>query len=282
MQAGPFQSRKRLRTTLPMMTRYPFELHGITFALLVAFLWVSPASAQTDDAADEPATQASDSDLVEPSTGQQTLNDEGVKAMIDEDYERAVKLLQESLALGDLNITYLNLGRAYQKQGKCLEAQDAYLSAISAPAVNDPPQRLIDAKADKYLGELRQECGDKLDVEPRWGDAPAVKWGMIGGGVAVAAFGGFAMLRAGQVAPDAESFERDAAGVIVSPTQQAAFDDRQRARTWGTVGVSALTVGAAAIGVGTYFLVTENPAESQPSAVVGPDGSWRVGWSVRF
>jgi hypothetical protein len=39
---------------------------------------------------------------------------EAARTIINEDYPRAIALLEESLIRGELNITYVNLGRAYQ------------------------------------------------------------------------------------------------------------------------------------------------------------------------
>lgn len=219
---------------------------------------------------------------VEPSAGQKTLNDEGVQALIAKDYERAVALLNESLALGELNITYLNLGRAYQKLGQCVEAKKAYLNAVSAPVVEEPAQRIVDAKADQYLAELEEECADELDAEPSFGERPGVQYGFLGGGAAVAAFGAFAMIRGASLRPSDDDFQRNSDGVIVDPSHREAFEAREEANTWTTIGISAVTVGAVAAGIGTYFLLTDGSIESQPTAAIGPAGSWQLGWSVRF
>ncbi|MGM0557751.1 MAG: hypothetical protein ACQEVA_15310 [Myxococcota bacterium] len=242
-------------------------------------IFTPEASAQQGD---EGNAKSEAGGSIEPSEGQKTLNDEGVQALIAKEYERAVALLNESLALGELNITYLNLGRAYQKLGQCVEAQKAYLNAVSAPAVKEPAQRIVDAKADQYLEELKQECGDELDTEPTFGEQPGVQYGLIGGGAAVAAFGAFALLRGASLRPGEGDFERNNEGVIVEPSHRDAFEARDKANTWTTIGISAVTVGAVAAGIGTYFLVTDDSMESQPTAGIGPDGSWQLGWSVRF
>jgi tetratricopeptide (TPR) repeat protein len=258
----------------------------LTFlAVLVALLSHGPSAlAQDSSSAADPAEQVDGP--VEPTEEQKALNDKGVKALIAKDYERAVALLNESLALGEFNITYLNLGRAYQKLGQCEEARNAYLSAVSAPAVEEPAQRIVDAKADQYLTELEEECAeefattDETAVESPGGVPSAVSWGLIGGGGAVAAFGAFGIIRAATLAPD--DLQRDNDGFVTEPTQRQAFEDRDASRRWSAIGLSALSVGVVAAGIGTYLLMTGDTMESQPTATVGPDGSWRVGWSVRF
>lgn len=76
-----------------------------------------------------------------PSDDQVKLNQSAVEAILAEDYEKAAGLLEASLELGQLNVTWLNLGRAYQKLGRCDEARKAYLSVVTAPAVDEPPRR---------------------------------------------------------------------------------------------------------------------------------------------
>jgi tetratricopeptide (TPR) repeat protein len=89
------------------------------------------------------------------------LNEEGVRAIISGDQEKAVAVLSESLAYGEANATYLNLGRAYQKLGNCKEAREALEKALTAPVVDDPPPRVIDKKANEYLGELDETCPEE-------------------------------------------------------------------------------------------------------------------------
>lgn len=89
------------------------------------------------------------------------LNEEGVRAIISGDHEKAVAVLSESLAYGEANATYLNLGRAYQKLGNCQEAREALNRALTAPVVDDPPPRVIDKKAKEYLGELDEMCPEE-------------------------------------------------------------------------------------------------------------------------
>jgi tetratricopeptide (TPR) repeat protein len=126
--------------------------HRLVSSVLAAALF---AGAPTVAVAQPSGAQTT---YVEPSDEQLELNAEAVRAIQNSDYEKAVKLLEASNALGEMNVTWLNLGRAFQKLGECDEARTAYVSVISAPAVKDPSPRLINAKADQYLGELDEEC----------------------------------------------------------------------------------------------------------------------------
>ncbi|MGM0558207.1 MAG: hypothetical protein ACQEVA_17615 [Myxococcota bacterium] len=129
----------------------------LSLALLALLTFVAlPAWAQSDGETREPA---------EISDRQIELNEEGVRAIIDGDHQKAVAVLSESLAYGEANATYLNLGRAYQKLGDCEEAREALQNALTAPAVDDPPPRVIDKKAEQYLGELEEECPKEQPAE---------------------------------------------------------------------------------------------------------------------
>mgnify|MGYP006287292989 CR=1 FL=1 len=116
---------------------------------LGASVFVTNVSAQSSGETREAA---------EISDRQIELNEEGVRAIISGDHEKAVAVLSESLAYGEANATYLNLGRAYQKLGNCKEARKALEKALTAPVVDDPPPRVIDKKANQYLAELDEAC----------------------------------------------------------------------------------------------------------------------------
>jgi Flp pilus assembly protein TadD len=107
-----------------------------------------------------PATsfaQASGGETAEISEAQQTLNDEGVRAMIEGDFAGAVALLERSVRMGEKNVTYLNLGRAYQKLGNCKKARKALVMAKSAPAVKDPTEKEVTDRAEEFLAELDEQ-----------------------------------------------------------------------------------------------------------------------------
>lgn len=92
---------------------------------------------------------------------QQRLNEKGVRAIIAKDYALAIALLEESSAIGELNVTYLNLGRAYQKMGDCKAAREAFDKAAQAPKVARPAPALIDKKLGEYRAELDKSCTTK-------------------------------------------------------------------------------------------------------------------------
>ncbi len=96
---------------------------------------------------------------------QRDLNARGVAAISDGDYERAIRLLQSSLDVGELNVTHANLGRSYQHAGRCKEAEQHFVKALDAPPVKEPSRRAIADAIAGYRAEMERECPGYLDVE---------------------------------------------------------------------------------------------------------------------
>ncbi len=134
-------------------------------SVLVAatFLWTSIVWAPTGFA------QSSSGRLVKPTAAQLELNDAGVQAIIAKDYDLAVQIFNSSLALGPINITYLNRGRALQHAGKCDQAEESYLAAYSAPTMAEPSAASVATTLDRYRKELEDVCPGSvlLKCEPR-------------------------------------------------------------------------------------------------------------------
>lgn len=86
------------------------------------------------------------------------LNNEAADAARAGQFERAILLLRSSLELGELNITWLNLGRTYARAGQCVAAADAYGRVAGSPAVPEPAAAELEALAGRYLGELDTGC----------------------------------------------------------------------------------------------------------------------------
>lgn len=114
-----------------------------------------PADAFSQDGEDlESGEEAASAPLEE----QRELNDEAVRAIGNEDYTKAVSYLEESLYMGELNITHLNLGRAYQLMGRCEKAREAFEKVSTAPKVEKPSAEFLESKAQQYLVELEEKC----------------------------------------------------------------------------------------------------------------------------
>ena len=105
-------------------------------------------------------------ELVEVSDGQLDLNDRGVDAIAEGDYERAIRLFEASLDLGELNVTYTNLGRAYQRAGMCRDAEKAFQRALTdAPRAGQPTPEQIEQAIEAYRAEMDDTCPGHLEVE---------------------------------------------------------------------------------------------------------------------
>ncbi len=101
-----------------------------------------------------------------PSDSQLKLNEEGLEAFKAEDYDKAIKRFEASLLVGELNITWLNLGRAYFRMGDCQKAREAYAKVRKAPAVKVPPPEAVMGRLNEYIVELEGGCEAEVVKEP--------------------------------------------------------------------------------------------------------------------
>jgi hypothetical protein len=113
--------------------------------LIIALLWSVPVAAQ-----------------VEPTPEQKKLNREAYKSMAQKDHEAAIDAYLRSLERGELNVTWLNLGRAYQKSGQCQKAFEAYEHVPDAPQVAKPGPEVVASSLEKFLAELESECPTEI------------------------------------------------------------------------------------------------------------------------
>ena len=84
------------------------------------------------------AGAANAQDSATASKAQRKLIEQGLKAHAAEDYASAIAHFRGANEGGELNIIWLNLGRALQKSGDCAGAKDAFARALTAPAVPRP------------------------------------------------------------------------------------------------------------------------------------------------
>ena len=136
------------------------------FASLIAGLLAVIALASSAPAVAQSGTTINEEGFAEPSEAQLEMNEKGVKAIVDGDFDKAARLFQASIDLGKLNITYLNLGRALQKARRCREAKQAYLNVKkdATPKVKNPPPFEISSRAEQYLAELERTCPGEVEV----------------------------------------------------------------------------------------------------------------------
>jgi hypothetical protein len=270
------------------MTSRPSYISSLACAaalsIVVAVLVLSaPAFAQQPE---------DDRELAQPSEREAALNEEAVRAIIDQDYGKAVALLEESRAMGESNVLYLNLGRAYQGLGRCDKAQEMLARVSSAPVVEEPAPEVVEKKAAEFIAELdanceRDEPAEAVDDDPSSGEAAAAPgqadtpsqaassgesniwaWTAIGTG---AALGGAALgleLWAGS--------KRDSiggeGGQTANVTYAEAQDIESSANTLSTTALGLAVAGSVSAGVGLYLLFSDSEAPPQTSMSVGWTG----------
>lgn len=98
------------------------------------------------------------------SEAQGQLNVEGIQAMQADDWEKAIRLFTSANDLAELNVTYLNLGRALTRAGRCEEAIVAYDKVTESPQVREPSPDLVEKKLNDYRVELAKLCPGKIAV----------------------------------------------------------------------------------------------------------------------
>ena len=101
---------------------------------------------------------------VSPSEPQLQLMAKASEAYQREDYDIAVLLLQRAVDQGKHNFVYLNLGRALQKAGRCLEARVAFDRVPNEPPVQTPSQAQIEQLAKEFSAELNEQCEPRILV----------------------------------------------------------------------------------------------------------------------
>ena len=106
-----------------------------------------------------------------PTPGQRDLARQAGRLMKAERYDEVVRLLEASLALGELNITWLNLGRVYHKMGLCEEAVRAYDEVLSAPMVRRPGPEDVAGALSRFRRDLEDTCQGTLEVSCSPSDA---------------------------------------------------------------------------------------------------------------
>jgi tetratricopeptide (TPR) repeat protein len=240
------------------------------------------------------------------SAEQQKLNEQGVRAIISKDYALAVAVLEESTALGELNITYLNLGRAYQKLGDCKAAREAYAKAKTAPKVEAPAPRVVDKKLDEYTAELTAACKEKqtqladatepfetndnsgqqdATVEPvgprTEAGPPTWAWVATGSGVALMGAGVGSLLWADSLRNEVHDAPRRD-GYVTETTRQQALDNASQAQTLDAVGIGMSVGGALLTVAGIYMLVRGDAESDEGLAVSTTRDGLRVVWTQSF
>lgn len=93
------------------------------------------------------------------------LNNQAVDAGNAGDYKKAEALLIAMLAGGEMNIIWGNLGGVYAKQGKCIEAKDAFERVWHSPKITEIPAEAIEEGARQALEKLKDQCTAKIQLK---------------------------------------------------------------------------------------------------------------------
>jgi hypothetical protein len=237
---------------------------------------------QTDrtDHTDKTAT-ADQLDTVEPSAEQASVNEKAVRAIDAGDYVVAINLLEESAFRQPLNVTWLNLGRAYQLSGRCQKARGAFDRVDGAPAVAQPSPAFVAKKLAEYRAETctpREQpvVAKQATAEPQSVTPPPVQKSQTRNIWGVAAVSSGVLLAGGSLALHfvAETTRNDAladaepdAGPLTTDISREEFLEAEaQANTLDTVALSTGLVGGTLIGGGLYLLLTDG-AEARPTQV---------------
>ncbi|MGM0558623.1 MAG: tetratricopeptide repeat protein [Myxococcota bacterium] len=247
--------------------------------LLAVVFAATPAWSQVPDGS------AGERETVEPTDEQARLNDQGVRALGEEDYVKAISLLEEARYLGELNITYLNLGRAYQLAGRCEKARESLQKVFAAPKVEKPPAGLIESKAREFLEVLESTCpaeSSKSDGQDRSSTRTAGIITTSLGGAMMAGAVGLHFLWAEQIRRDAtDGLPTDEP--VTRTSQRAFYRERDRANTIDTVALGTAIVGGAATGIGLYLWLSDKEAESTSHFQIAPSNHGiQAAWTLRF
>jgi hypothetical protein len=245
------------------------------------------------------AQEAANSQVVEPTERQLQLNDSALEAMNDENYVRAASLFEESNHLGELNVTYLNLGRAYQFMGRCDDARQALQRVSSAPKVSSPSPDFVEMKAQQYLDDVDETCeasaapnqeDSRPEVPPQADSTPApaadqarLTWGYValGTGVGLAATSGLLAWQASSLRGDIDGADSNGDGFADDLSRQQALDKQADANLYDTFALSGAVAGGVLVGTGLYLLFTTESTASTVAVRPGRD-SMSVSWHLRF
>jgi tetratricopeptide (TPR) repeat protein len=222
--------------------------------LVALVVFAGPSDGWTQE---QPKPESGEFRVVQPSDEQLALNDEGVEALIEGNYARAVAHFEQALLLGEFNVTYLNLGRAYQRLGECQKAQQALGKVKTSPRIENPPVKVVNRKAKQYLVEIGDSC---IASEGIASDDTATVYNThnIWGWTATAAGGVVAGTGVGLhfVAESKRDSVRNAStedGLITSVSQSEAQRLEDDANTLDTVGAAMTVTGLISCRCGHLF-----------------------------
>lgn len=108
------------------------------------------------------APQVPPEEIIKFSDEQIMLNNQAVDAGNAGDYKKAEQLLMAMLQGGEMNIIWGNLGSLYAKQGKCIEAKDAFERVWTSPKITEIPAESIEQGALQAMEKLAEQCSARV------------------------------------------------------------------------------------------------------------------------
>ncbi|MBQ9242742.1 MAG: hypothetical protein IJ165_05885 [Proteobacteria bacterium] len=90
------------------------------------------------------------------------LNNQAVEAVSSGNFKKAEQLFNAMLQIGEFNVIWMNLGRTYANQNKCLEAKEAYERVATAPAIKDYTVEMIQDTTRGFVRDLEAQCSSKI------------------------------------------------------------------------------------------------------------------------
>ncbi len=112
--------------------------------------------------AEENHVQAEEPKAHSFSNEQILLNNQAVIATKEQNYQKAEQLFNAMLQIGEFNIIWMNLGRTYTSQNKCIEAAEAFQRVATAPPIAEVPVEVINEKTATYIQELNNQCSSTI------------------------------------------------------------------------------------------------------------------------
>lgn len=93
------------------------------------------------------------------------LNEKAIEAQKVGDYAKAQHFIESMILIQETDISWMQLGRLYEFQGKCLMSQEAYNHVSTAPPTKDVPHAVVLDQLIKYQKTHRDTCSATLVLE---------------------------------------------------------------------------------------------------------------------
>ncbi len=151
---------------------------ALCMAMMTAAAWPATGYAKNEKSSNGQAAQAAKAEasetaapesepeaIIKFSDEQILLNNQAVDAGNAGDYKKAEQLFMAMLHSGEMNIIWGNLGGVYAKQGKCIEAKDAFERVWTSPKISEIPSEAIEQSAAQALENLKTQCNAQVVVK---------------------------------------------------------------------------------------------------------------------